>query len=260
MKVQTLISAMHQNDEKILSRMNIQTDSILINQSDRFNEKNLLFNGNKINILSFKERGVGLSRNNALMRSNREICIFADEDLSYVDGYEDIILKEFADNPKADLILFNVPSTNEERPTYLIPKKSRVRWYNSQRYGAVKIAVKTAKIKQANIYFSLLFGGGAKYSAGEDSLFISDCLKKGLKIYANPEIIGYVNQVESSWFEGYTEKYFFDKGAFFATISKRWSWFLCLQFSLRHRNLYSENKSIIEAFKLMLAGTKEIGK
>lgn len=260
MKVQTLISAMNQKDESLISKMNIQTDAILINQTDKMSEKNIFYNGNNIRILSFDEKGVGLSRNNALMRAEAELCIFADEDLEYVDGYDSIIIQEFNLNPKADIILFNVPSTNIKRPTYIIPKKSRVRWFNSQRYGAVKIAVRTEKIKQANVYFSLLFGGGAKYSAGEDSLFISNCLKKGLKIYSSPKIIGYVSQEESVWFKGYTDKYFIDKGIFFAILSKKWSWFLCLQFSVRHRNLYKKNKTILEAFSLMLKGTKEIKK
>ena len=38
----------------------------------------------------------------------------------------------------------------------------------------------------AHITFSLLFGGGAKYSNGEDSLFLKDCLKYGLVVYAVP--------------------------------------------------------------------------
>lgn len=258
MEVQTLISAMNQVDEKLLDEMNIQTDTIMINQGDKFCEKKLIFKGKNIKVLSFKEKGVGLSRNNALMRADADICLFADEDLKYVDGYEDIVLKEFKTNPHADMILFNVPSMNSQRPTYIIPKKSRVRWYNSQRYGAVKIAVRTEKIKKANVYFSLLFGGGAKYNAGEDSLFIAECLKRGLRIYANPTIIGSVKQDTSVWFEGFNEKYFYDKGVFFSVLSRKISWILCMQFILRKKKLFKEKISPIKALLIMIKGTREL--
>ena len=63
--------------------------------------------------------------------------------------------------------------------------------------------------------FSLLSGGGAKYSAGEDTTFIQDCLKAGLRVYKSPKLIADVKQDGSSWFNGYTAKYYKDKGALF---------------------------------------------
>ena len=256
MNLQVLVSTMKQTDYSLLDKMNIQSDAIAINQCDRNEFAEFEYKGNKIRFLSFLEQGVGLSRNNALMRANADICLFADEDLTYIDNYKNIILKAFEDNPKADIILFNVPSNNNERPSITINKYSRVRWYNCLRYGAVNVAVRLEKLKQENIYFSLLFGGGAKYSAGEDSLFIAECIRKGLKVYTNPIVIGYVSQETSSWFEGYTDKYFIDKGVFYYCLSKRFSGFLCLQFIIRHRKLFRRNRSIREAFKLMIEGTR----
>lgn len=192
MDLQVLVSTMHQKDYSIIEKMNINSDAIIINQCDRFEYKKINYKGNSIDFFSFAERGVGLSRNTALMRATADICLFADEDMVYVDNYKEIVINAFKENPKADMILFNVPSKNPERPTCQIVTKGKVRWYNCFRYGAVNIAVKTEKLKKRNIYFSLLFGGGAKYSAGEDSMFIADCLRKGLKIYTHPAIIGYV--------------------------------------------------------------------
>ncbi|MFK4998688.1 glycosyltransferase [Bacillus sp. N9] len=214
MKLQVLVSTMNQTDFSLLKEMNIQSDAIVVNQCKINNFDVVNYNGHKVRFLSLNEKGVGLSRNTALMRSEGDICVLADDDLTYVDGYKDIILKEFNDNPQADIILFNVPSTNKDRPSYIIPKISRVRWYNSLKYGAVNIAFRSESVKKANVSFSLLFGGGARYSAGEDSLFIADCLRKGLKIYTNPKIIGFVKQDESTWFEGYTDKFLLIKAYF----------------------------------------------
>ena len=60
-----------------------------------------------------------------------------------------------------------------------------------------------------------MFGPGGIYSHGEDTLFIVDSLKKGLKVYGVNVLIGSASNSSSTWFNGYDEKYFFDKGALF---------------------------------------------
>lgn len=257
MDLQVLVSTMHQQDYSIIEKMNIQSDAIIVNQCDRNEIEEFTYKGNKIKFISLNERGVGLSRNTALMRATAEICLFADDDMFYVDGYKEIVLEEFRKNPNADLIFFNVPSTNINRPTYIITKNKRVRWYNSMRFGAVNIAIRTDRVREENIYFSLLFGGGAKYSSGEDSLFIADCIRKGLRAYSNTKIIGYVNQEVSSWFKGYTDKFFIDKGVFYAHLSKKWAKFFCLRYVLKHKDKFLSEKSWKEALDLMLKGVEE---
>ena len=67
-----------------------------------------------------------------------------------------------------------------------------------------------------NITFALLFGGGAKYGAGEDVTFIQDCIKAGLRVYKSPIIVSTMKQDSSTWFKGYDRKYYKDKGALLA--------------------------------------------
>ncbi|MED3652389.1 glycosyltransferase family A protein [Heyndrickxia sporothermodurans] len=260
MNLEVLVSTMHQSDYSILDRMNIHSDAIIINQCDENQYKELDYNGNSIRFLSFNERGVGLSRNNALMRATADICLFADDDVTYVDNYKEIICEAFKKLPDADIILFNVPSTNPNRPYPNITKQTRIKWFNCLKYGAVRMAIKTESIKRSNIYFSLLFGGGARYSSGEDSLFISECIKRGLKVYGLPIEIGKVSQESSSWFNGYTDKYFIDRGILYAFLSKRWSTLLCIQFIIRHRKKFEKSKSWKEALVLMLKGKKDLKK
>lgn len=260
MNLQVLVSTMHQNDHSILEKMNIQSDAIIINQCDRNEIEKFTFKGNSINFLSLLERGVGLSRNTALMRATADICLFADDDVSYNSDYKEVIINEFLNNPKADMIIFNVPSTHPERGRRLITKNKKLNLHNCFRFGTYQIAVRLASIRSANIYFSLLFGGGAKYSAGEDSLFIADCMKKGLKVYSSVKSIGTVSHQESTWFKGYTDKYFVDKGVFYAYLSKRWAKVLSLRFSIRHRELFKDSKTWYEAFRLMSKGIEEVNR
>ena len=260
MELQVLVSTMHQTDHALIEKMKIKSNAIIINQCEKNEFEEFEYNGHKIKFLSFAERGVGLSRNNALMRATDDICLFADDDVAYVDNYADIIVQEFLHNPKADIIIFNVLSTNSSREEYINKNNKRLRLFNCLKYGTVRIAVKTNSIRIANVSFSLLFGGGAKYSAGEDSLFLADCLNKGLKIYASSKIIGTTTNIESTWFKGYTDKYFIDKGVFFAFLSKKWAKILSLQFVLRHHKIFKKEKSCIAAYRLMCLGIKEVNR
>lgn len=257
MKFQVLLSTMNQRNHSIVSKMNINSNAIIINQCDRFNFEELNINKNQIKFISMNERGIGLSRNTALCRAEADICLFADDDVWYEVGYKDLILNEFEKNQDADVIIFNVLSTNDNRKKVEIKDGKRVHFYNCFKYPTYQICVKLNSIRKANIHFSLLFGGGAKYSNGEDSLFLADCLRKGLKIYTSPVNIGTVSHNESSWFNGYNYKYLFDKGVLYRGISRRFSKFLCLQFVLRHSNLFSEKFTRYEAFKIMMNGVKE---
>lgn len=258
MTLEVLISTMNQKSHELLSKMNIQSDAIVINQCDTNDFEEFEHKCHNVKFISFAERGVGLSRNNALMRAKSDICLMADDDMVYIDGYKEIVLNEFKDNPEADMIMFNVPIyKNDRRTNFNIEKNSRVRIYNALKYGTVHIGFRRESIIKANIFFSLLFGGGAKYGSGEDSLFIKDALSKGLRIYSSKKEIAEINETGSTWFSGYNDKFFLDKGVLFGCLSKRWSKLLCLQFVIRHYKKFQNEKTIREALRLMLEGAKE---
>lgn len=103
----------------------------------------------------------------------------------YEDGYETAILAEFEKNPQADMIIFNI-EVEESRRTYHITERKRVHWYNCGRYGAVSFAVRRVSLLASGSTFSLLFGGGAKYSNGEDSLFLTEFIQKAIRSIPRP--------------------------------------------------------------------------
>lgn len=231
--LQVLMSAMNQDGRSLIKQANIKSDAIIINQCDKNALDNLRYYGNNIEFVSVDLRGVGSSRNHALMRATAKYCLFADEDIRYVEGYEELIISEFENMPNADMILFNVLSSNPNRPIYQIKTRKRIRRINCLRYGAVRIAAKTDVIKFHNLYFSLLFGGGARYSSGEDSLFIYSCIKAGMKLYSSPITIGTVKQDSSTWFNGYNDKFYVDKGVFFRYLFPVIYPIMIIQYSIR---------------------------
>ncbi len=83
-------------------------------------------------------------------------------------------------------------------------------------YGSVCITFRLKSIQKANIFFNVLFGSGSIYESGEESLWLREARKKGLKVYLYPAVIASVDYSKSTWFRGYNEKFFYDKGAFLA--------------------------------------------
>ena len=250
MKVQVLVAALNQSNHSLLERMNIQSDVIVGNQCDENSIEKFIYNGFSAIYLNFSERGVGLNRNNALMRADADYCLFADDYMVYIDNYPQIVINAFNKNPKADILIFNIKEKKSSR--YVITKKTKVGYLNYLRYGTARIAIKLEKVKNKGIYFNQCFGGGTEHCHGEDNIFLSDCLKEGLKIYAVPITIAELKEDrKSTWNNGYDKKYLAEQGCLYKTISHRLWKLLCLQDALR-RSKRDYKMSWYAAYKTMV--------
>ena len=257
MRVQVLVATMNQpkEDYSLLEKMNIQTDAIVCNQCDRNEFLEFRWHGHNIRWISFAERGVGLNRNNALMRATGEIVVFADDDMVYEDDYGKNIVEAFEANPKTDALIFNILTIGGDQQRRMNNRIIRIHRYNSLNYGTARIAVRRDALVKKRICFSQLYGGGAAYSSGEDSLFISDMMRNRLKIYAIPIVIASVDQSTSTWFSGYHEKFFYDKGALMKAMFPRAYWLMNdIYFPLRYRNIAKKKMSYIRSW--MNCGSK----
>lgn len=254
LKMQVLVATMNQTDHSLIEKMNIRTEAIVGNQCDHNSVETFERNSHTITYYNFAERGVGLNRNNTLMRATADVCLFADDDMVYEDNYNEIIEKAFSENPQADVLVFNLI---EKIPTRkLITKKTKVGYLNYLRYGTARVAIRLDSVKKRGIYFNQCFGGGTEHCHGEDNLFLNACLKNGLKIVAVPEYIATLTEErESSWNNGYDEKYIKDQGVLYRTLSRRWWRLLCFQDALRRHKSY--NRSWLQAYRIMYDGAKQ---
>ena len=256
MTLELLVSAVGADPSELIRKMNIRSDAVLINQCGHVGYEELSAHDWTVRVWSFAEKGVGLSRNNALLRAEGDICLFSDEDIVYDDDYRQKVLAEFASHPEADMLLFNV-DVCEARRTYHTERYGRVRQYNCGRYPAYSFALKTELMHKKNLTYSLLFGGGAKYSNGEDSLFIRDCIQSGMKVYRTPVTIGHEVERESTWFSGYHEKFFFDRGVLYEFLYGSLAKPIAFQFLLRHQKTMCTEIPLARAYALMCEGLKE---
>ena len=206
LSVETLITTMNLTDYKaLISKMNIKHNYIIGNQSDyNFVQKN-----NDGIIVSTDLKGVGQNRNNIIERASSDICILADDDMIFCDGYETIVKECFAKYPNADVIIFNF--INESKGRRVINKTKKISFHNYMNYGAARIAFRRKSIAYHAILFNTMFGGGTPHQCGEDSLFLNACLRSGFNIIAVPVAIASLTEErESTWFKGYNKKYFYD--------------------------------------------------
>ena len=259
MRVQVLVAAMNQNDDSLVKKMNIKTDALIGNQCSFCSNTFYQYDGYNVQYYNRPDRGVGVNRNTTLLHSsNNCILTFADDDMVFFDDYDKLIIQAFENIPDADAIIFNIKTVGKDVGRRENKQIKRVRFYNSLNYGAARLSVKSNSIKRENIWFHTCFGGGTRYGSGEDTLFITNMIKHGLKIYACPADIAEVNQESSTWFSGYDRKYLYDKGALYAAISHWWAWLLCLQDLLRHRQTYKNcNMSLKSQYKTMIRGIRD---
>ena len=207
---------MNQKDDSLINRMNISSDAIIINQSNSFSYHETIIGQSTIKWYEFNERGIGLSRNSGLMRATADIIQFADDDMLFSDTYYQDVVAEYEAHPEADVILFSNKCLNKKRMPYQVDKFGRVHRIEGVKFGGARITARREKLLYNNITFSLLFGGGARYGAGEDVTFVQDCIKAGLKVYKSPVVVSTMEQESSTWFKGFDEKYYKDKGALLA--------------------------------------------
>lgn len=251
---EVLVATMHQTDFSKIEEMNIQSDVVFANQADWQAYSECTFAHGKARMITTDQRGVGRNRNLAILYAKGDILLFSDDDMVYEDGYAEQVLHAFEENPEADVIVFSLDYAKDgviyERTRHATGK---LPVWKCLKYGAARIAVRREAIEKANIFFHTQFGGGCKYSSGEDSLFLMDCYHKGLQVYTNAYCIGYTQKNESTWFEGYTEKYFRDKGTWLACAMPRLCRIAAPLLAIKWRN---QNKAmgIVKKWRLMSEG------
>lgn len=251
MKIEVLISTMHQKDLSLIERMNIESNAIIINQCDKddYNEKKI--EDGYVRMISVKDRGLSKSRNLAIDNSNSDICVIADDDLKYKNQYRKIITDAYKKYEDADIIAFDVPSTNKDRPTSSL-KEGKVDFLHSMKIASFQITFKRKSFIDQNIRFNELFGAGSKYTCGEENILLTEAIKKGLKVYFVNKDIAIVDHNESTWFNGFDEKLFRTKGAMFYQMSPRLANFFILQYAIRKWNLYKKDMGLFAATKHMI--------
>lgn len=253
MTLEVLVSTMMQEDYRLLDRMRIESDAVIVNQCNTDEIVTFGYKGYRIKWINTSERGLSRSRNMAIRNATADVCMIADDDIEYTTDYVDTVCGGFEETG-ADILQFEVEGIEKKFKSY--PKRKRkVGYLGALKVSSVELVFLRRKIE--NIEFDEKIGAGTQFYMGEENAFLYACLNNKLKINFVPQQISYLHMGESTWYEGMNEKYFVSRGAAFAALKTRFTKILILQFALRKYKLYKENISMRKAIKCMMLGRKE---
>ena len=236
MRLQVLAVTMHREDLSIAEQMNIRCDAVVANQADRDEDITRDTDCGRWRMITTATRGVGRNRNIGLEAADGDVLLLSDDDVTYRDDMPLRVLQAFEEHPQADVIVFGMDMVRDGQvfETRCEPFR-RVRIWNAMKYGTCRIALRREALERTKIRFHESFGGGCPFSAGEDSLFVKSCLDHGLHVYAYPYVLGDCRKDASSWFVGYNDKYFYDKGVLVRHLFPRTAYLMALYFAIRFK-------------------------
>ena len=260
-KVEVLCVTMHQHGFEKLKQMNLSSDVVFANQSDFTGYDEMSVGPFKARMISTQTRGVGRNRNLALLYAQGDILLFADDDVCYADGYRDAVLEAYKKRPDADMIIFSMDITESGKVIRKVtaPEK-RLHVWNSMRYGTYVMSIRRTSFERANLWFSVLFGGGTEHGHGEDTLFLAEAFRKKLKVYGSSACLGVCAKDQSTCFHGYDARYFFDFGWLYALLFGPMAELAALRFCIKSNKKYGAAMSFLTAFRSCLEGIKDARK
>lgn len=258
MNIEVLISAMNVCDISFYKRFNLSTDCLIINQTDHNSYEEVEEDGFKVRMISTDTRGLGRSRNLAILNSRADVVLFCDDDEVLEDDYERKIKEAFIEYPDVDFFVMKTIIYKDGVETIKVKEEKDLKIYNALRYGSVHFAFKREKILEKNIFLSTYFGAGTGNGSGEDSIFIADCIRNKLRVRTSTKLIAKIYNDDSTWFTGFDEKFFYDKGKLSRALFPNMYRFYIEYFVRNYPDKVGE-LGIRKARQLMIEGAKDFG-
>jgi glycosyltransferase involved in cell wall biosynthesis len=134
-------------------------------------------------------RGVSKSRNFGLLHcATRYACIMDDD---VVINYASIDeLSKLMDAENVDVATGKYEYFNGEFPKKYKDKPFLHNMVSATKVSSIEICVNVESLKRHDLKFDENFGLGSKLPSGEEYIFLTDCLKSGLKVKYYPILIG----------------------------------------------------------------------
>lgn len=254
MELEVLMSCMHQNDAALVSASQLTGNVVMINQCDKEGYGEYPTANGAVRMFSTTERGLTKSRNMAIRNAKADICLICDDDEKFVPEYEQVILNAYQKNPQADIIIFKM----ENRPPSFPDRLMRLKFPKTMKVSSWQISFRREKLIEANIAFDELMGAGSGNGAEEELKFLWDCQRAGLEIWYVPEVIASVAQECSTWFKGFDETFFENRGATTRYVMGiGLASLYAIYYAVRKRKMYSGTVSVSKALRATFRGIRE---
>lgn len=251
------MATMHRRDPSFVAYVGLECACIIVNQGNRRGLDEATVSGHPVRMISVEERGLSRSRNLALELAEADICVIADDDVTFQPHYVEKIRLAYANYPEADIIVFQVPRVgNGQRDKTYAEHAAQLGRRGVLRVSSVEMTFRRQSMLRTDLTFDPRFGAGTPNLMGEESIFLLDALSKGLSVVYVPDQIATTDVSASSWFTEFDEAYFVARGAVFRRMSPRLYPALVLGFAVAKRRRYSA--SMRRAVLAMLRGAHQL--
>lgn len=259
MKLEVLMSCMHQSDAALVHRSGLTGDVVAVNQCDWDGYAEYPTEKGTARMFFTKQRGLTRSRNLAIRNAQADICLLCDDDETFVPDYENRILSAYENLPDADIVILKIINRAASFPNRVM----RLRFPQTLKVSSWQISFRRECLLASGVFFDELLGAGTGNGAEEELKFLTDCEKAGLRIYYVPTEIASVAQAQSTWFHGFDERFFENRGATTRYIlGPGLASAYALYYIVRKRGLYRETIRMDQALRAIFRGIREdkIGK
>lgn len=263
MNFEILVSTMFRTDLDFLDKMFSKNDKqkfqiLIINQTD---EDRLLVSENpKINVINSFERGTSASRNLAIENCIGEVCLFADDDTIFESNFDKIILNEIKTiNKNVYLFSFESTSGSNKQLHLNYPKQGLHNKKTLKKVHMITMVFYREKLLNSKIRFNKYFSLGGKFSGGTEYVFLRDAYSRGMNAYhIKKTIVHHIDEISSG------KK--MDSDQKIHTLSARYNHFygsiiaflwLCKYIFFLMRNKLISANEIIPKFKVGIKGIRD---
>lgn len=250
MKINVYISTINNTYSNINFKRLLVENLTIINQrpvdlSNKYKETLI----DNVTWVDIDQKGLSMSRNFAIEHADSSYVYLTDDDVEIYKGFEKTISEVATEYSEYDVLAFKIDGLNDYET------EKDISYRKSLSLSSVQLVYKLDFLHKYHLRFDERFGTGSKYSMGEENIFLFDALKSDAKIKYLPIEIGKLHDSESTWFKGFNQKYFFDRGATYARMfGKPVGFLVSLAFCAMKFKLYKETINPFKAYKSMVRG------
>ncbi|WP_336128390.1 glycosyltransferase family 2 protein [Mesoflavibacter sp. CH_XMU1422-2] len=199
---------------------------LIINQTEKGQE--LTSKYDNIRVVNSYEKGLSKSRNLALKNTKADICLIADDDIKYVENFDNIIKNAFNTNKNFDVLTFMM-SDFEGKLAKKYNLQKQHNYKSLVKANSVTIAFKNHKVIETKIKFDTNFGLGSIFEIAEEFIWLRSLYKANLKIGFIPKVI-VQHPYESSGRFGGSDRVIAARAALFYKYSKRFAYLKLIRY------------------------------
>lgn len=134
-------------------------------------------------------QGLTKSRNNAIRHATGDVCVIADDDVTYTNLYFDTIINTY-EKFAIDVACFKIYKDNSIVDYKFYPSEiTTIKKMHEHPVSSIELTFKLQSVKKKNIFFDERFGMGSWLKGGGEILFMHDCISSGLLVKFFPEYI-----------------------------------------------------------------------